>query len=69
VEDTTEQSPVDGPSLDGFGFVGAVAVDALLADVQLPASKIGGCGFHGFGVYMSQILTRYVTVCVGLGNL
>ena len=50
LEDTTEQGPVDGPSLDGFGFVGAVAVDALLADMQLPASEIGWCGFHGFGV-------------------
>jgi len=47
---STEQSPVDGPSLDGFGFVGAVAVDALLADMQLPASEIGWCGFHGVGV-------------------
>ena len=50
LEDTTEQGPVHGPSLDGFGFVGAVAVDALLADVNLPASEIGGCGFHGFKV-------------------
>jgi len=50
LEDTTEQGPVDGPRLDGFAFVGAVAVDALLADVQLPASEIGWCGFHGFGV-------------------
>ena len=50
LEDATEQGPVDGPRLDGFAFVGAVAVDALLADVQLPASEIGGRGFHGFGV-------------------
>ena len=50
MEDSTEQGPVHGPRLDGFGFVGAVAVDALLADVQLPASEIGGCGFHGVGV-------------------
>ena len=47
---STEQGPVHGPSLDGFAFVGAVAVDALLADMQLPASEIGGRGFHGFGV-------------------
>ena len=50
MEDTTEQGPVDGPRLDGFGFVGSVAVDAFLADVELPASEIGWCGFHGFGV-------------------
>jgi hypothetical protein len=51
LEDATEQGPVDGPSLDGFGFVGAIAVDALLADVNLPASEIGWCGFHGVGVW------------------
>jgi len=51
LEDTTEQGPVHGPSLDGFGFVGTVAVDALLADMQLPASEVGGCGFHGVGVW------------------
>jgi hypothetical protein len=51
LKDATEQGPVDGPSLDGFGTVGAVAVDAFLADMQLPASEIGRCGFHGFGVY------------------
>ena len=50
LKNSTEQGPVDGPSLDGFAFVGSVAVDALLADVNLPASEIGGCGFHGFGV-------------------
>ena len=51
MEDTTEQGPVDGPRLDGFGFVGSVAVDASLADVNLPASEIDRCGFHGFGVW------------------
>ncbi len=50
LEDSTKQGPVDGPRLDGFGFVGSVAVDAFLADVQLPASEIDWCGFHGFGV-------------------
>ena len=53
MEDTTEQGPVDGPRLNGFGAVGAVAVDALLADVQLPASEIDWCGFHGVGVWLS----------------
>jgi len=53
LKDSTEQGPVDGPSLDGFGMVGAVAVDAFLADMQLPASEIGWCGFHGFGVWLS----------------
>ncbi len=52
MEDTTEQGPVDGPRLDGFGAVGAVAVDALLANVELPASEIGWCGFHGVGVWL-----------------
>ena len=47
-KDTTEQSPVDGPRLDGFGMVGALAVHALLADVDLPAAEIGGGWFHGF---------------------
>ena len=50
LEDTTEQGPVHGPRLDGFAFVGAVAVDTLLADMQLPASEIDRCGFHGVGV-------------------
>ena len=50
LEDATEQGPVDGPRLDGFGTVGSVAVDALLSDMQLPASEIGWCGFHGVGV-------------------
>ena len=50
LKDATEQGPVHGPSLDGFAFVGAVAVDASLADMQLPASEIGWCGFHGVGV-------------------
>jgi hypothetical protein len=31
-------------------MVGLDAVDASLADVQLPASEIGWCGFHGVGV-------------------
>ena len=55
LEDSTEQGPVDGPSLDGFAFVGAVAVDALLADMQLPASEIGWCGFHGVGVWLVRL--------------
>ena len=60
MEDTTEQGPVNGPRLDGFGFVGSVAVDALLADMQLPASEIGWGGFHGFGVYMGQFARFWV---------
>ena len=60
LKDATEQGPVDGPRLDGFGAVGAVAVDALLADMQLPASEIGGCGFHRFGVYMGQFARFWV---------
>ena len=55
MEDSTEQGPVYGPSLDGFAFVGSVAVDALLADVQLPASEIDWCGFHGFGVWLVSL--------------
>ena len=50
MEDSTEQGPVHGPRLDGFGAVGAVAVNALLADVNLPAAEIGGGWFHGLGV-------------------
>ena len=50
LEDSTEQGPVHGPRLDGFGTVGAVAVHALLADVNLPAAEIGGGWFHGLGV-------------------
>ena len=56
LEDTTEQGPVHGPRLDGFAFVGAVAVDALLADVNLPASEIGWCGFHGVEVWLFEEL-------------
>ncbi len=55
LEDATEQGPVDGPRLDGFAFVGAVAVDASLADMQLPASEIDRCGFHGFGVWLVSL--------------
>ena len=55
MKDATEQGPVHGPRLDGFGFVGAVAVDALLADVNLPASEIGWCGFHGVGVWLVRL--------------
>ena len=51
LKDATEQGPVHGPRLDGFGAVGAVAVHALLADVNLPAAEIGGGWFHGLGVY------------------
>ena len=50
LKDATEQGPVHGPRLDGFGAVGAVAVHALLADVNLPAAEIGGGWFHGLGV-------------------
>ena len=50
MEDSSEQGVVDSPSTDGFGVVGFLAVDAFLADMQLPASEIGWCGFHGFGV-------------------
>jgi len=60
LKDTTEQGPVHGPSLDGFGMVGFGAVNALLADVQLPASEISRCGFHGFGVYMGQFAWFWV---------
>ena len=60
MENTTEQRPVDGPRLDGFGMVGFGAIHALLADVNLPASEIGGCGFHGFGVYMGQFARFWV---------
>ena len=55
LKDSTEQGPVHGPRLDGFGFVGSVAVDALLADMQLPASEIGWCGFHGVGVWLVRL--------------
>ena len=55
LKDSTEQGPVDGPRLDGFGFVGAVAVDASLADVNLPASEIDRCGFHGVGVWLVSL--------------
>ena len=53
LKDTTEQGPVDGPRLDGFGMVGAAAIHALLADVDLPAAEIGGGWFHGFRVWKS----------------
>ena len=48
MEDSTEQGPVHGPRLDGFGAVGTAARHALLADVDLPAAEIGGGWFHGF---------------------
>ena len=60
MEDSTEQGPVHGPRLDGFGMVGFGAIHALLTDVNLPASEIGGCGFHRFGVYMGQFARFWV---------
>ena len=48
LKDATEQGPVNGPRLDGFGTVGAGATHALLADVDLPSAEIGGGWFHGF---------------------
>ena len=50
LKDATEQGPVHGPRLDGFGAVGLAARHALLADVNLPAAEIGGGWFHGLGV-------------------
>jgi hypothetical protein len=50
LKDSSEQGPVHGPSLDGFGAVGLTARHALLADVDLPAAEIGGGWFHGLGV-------------------
>ena len=50
LKDATEQGPVHSPRRNGFGAVGAVAVNALLADVNLPAAEIGGRWFHGLGV-------------------
>jgi len=64
LEDTTEQGPVDGPRLDGFAFVGAVAVDALLADVNLPASEIGWCGFHGVEGLVGKVRLTVISECV-----
>ena len=58
LEDATEQGPVHSPRRNGFGAVGAVAVHALLADVDLPAAEIGGGWFHGLGVggdYFSKV--------------
>jgi len=52
LKDSTEQGPVHGPSLDGFGAVGTAARHALLADVDLPAAEIGGGWFHGFRVWV-----------------
>jgi len=50
LKDATEQGPVHSPRRNGFGAVGAAAVHALLADVNLPAAEIGGGWFHGLGV-------------------
>ena len=61
MKDSSEQSPVHGPRLDGFGAVGAVAVHALLADVNLPATKIGGGWFHGFWFRFSKHIHKLAT--------
>jgi len=50
LKDATEQGPVHSPRRNSFGAVGAAARHALLADVELPASEIGWCGFHGVGL-------------------
>ena len=59
MKDATEQGPVHGPRLDGFGAVGAAAVHALLADVDLPAAEIGGGWVHGLGVGGLDEYTSY----------
>lgn len=43
-----EQHPIYPPRGNGFGMVRAWTIDALLADVDLPAAKIGGGWFHWF---------------------
>ena len=53
----TEQYPVYLPRGNGFCMVGARAVDALLADVNLPAAKIGDSWFHGIWFSRSKIYT------------
>ena len=55
MEDSSEQGVVHSPLADGFGMVGFGAIHALLANVQLPASEIGGCGFHGVGVWLVSL--------------
>ena len=32
-------------------MVGALTVEAFLADMDLPAAEIDGCWFHGLGLY------------------
>jgi len=46
----TEQYPVDRERLDGFGVIGLWAVDASLADVQLPAAEVGWVWVHRFSM-------------------
>ena len=53
-----KQYPVHTPWADSFGMVGAGAVDALLADVDLPAAEIGGGWFHGVGFSNAKIYTN-----------
>ena len=60
MEDSSEQGVVNSPMADGFGVVGLGAIHALLADVNLPASEVGRCGFHRFGVYMGQFAWFWV---------
>ena len=48
MKDMAEQYPIYFPRGNGFGKVGALAVEAFLADVNLPAAEIGGGWFHGF---------------------
>ena len=61
LKDSSEQGPVHGPSLDGFGAVGAAARHALLADVDLPAAEIGGGWFHGFWFRFSKHIHKLAT--------
>ena len=61
LKDTTQQGPVDGPRLDGFGMVGALAIHALLADMDLPAAKIGGGWFHSIWFRFSKDIHKLGT--------
>ena len=51
VEDMAKQYPIYPEGGNGFCMVGALAVEALLANVNLPAAEIGGGWFHGFRVW------------------
>ena len=59
VKDMAKQYPIYPKGGNGFGVVGGEAGGTSLSNVNLPASEIGWCGFHGFGFIILVVSTKW----------